>query len=171
MCAQNGAANEYAAFRYFERVYGVCVWLPSTLAEPGVVVASAVPGFGNRLALAEAEEVYRRAGIEPVNLEREYAARGDDFSVAEVPGLSGCRWFHLAEPQPGPALPTVEVDCLNGEIVALGRAHGLPCPVNERLRQIVNAMAAARVPPGSLSAAEILTQLTSGGGDFLSSGR
>ena len=46
VCAQNGVANEYGALRYFERVYGVCVWLPATLAAPGVVVAEGVPGFG-----------------------------------------------------------------------------------------------------------------------------
>ncbi|HXD26072.1 MAG TPA: 2-dehydropantoate 2-reductase N-terminal domain-containing protein [Propionibacteriaceae bacterium] len=46
ICAQNGVANELAALRYFERVYGVCTWLPATLAEPGVIVAEGAPGFG-----------------------------------------------------------------------------------------------------------------------------
>jgi 2-dehydropantoate 2-reductase len=46
MCAQNGVANEFDALRYFEHVYGMCVWLPVSMAEPGVVVAEAVPKFG-----------------------------------------------------------------------------------------------------------------------------
>jgi 2-dehydropantoate 2-reductase len=34
---QNGVANEPAALRYFEHVYGVCVVCPATHVEPGVV--------------------------------------------------------------------------------------------------------------------------------------
>jgi 2-dehydropantoate 2-reductase len=36
-CFQNGVANERAAARYFERVYGVVVMCPATHMEPGVV--------------------------------------------------------------------------------------------------------------------------------------
>jgi 2-dehydropantoate 2-reductase len=36
-CFQNGVANEPAAARYFERVYGVVVMCPATHLEPGVV--------------------------------------------------------------------------------------------------------------------------------------
>jgi 2-dehydropantoate 2-reductase len=46
LCAQNGVANERLALRLFERVYGVCVWLPATLLEPGVVVAPGQPYSG-----------------------------------------------------------------------------------------------------------------------------
>jgi len=230
VCAQNGVANEYNALRYFERVYGMCVWLPATLAGPGVVVAEATPGFGildlgrvgslavsggspvdatahvlaqdltdagfaayatpdvlpwkygkllrnlsnaiqaacgrtsspaaaelTKLAVSEGEEVYRAAGVSHVDLKAAYAERGDDFAVAEVPGYrrgGGSTWQSLNR-----GLPEVEADYLNGEIVALGRAHGVPCPVNERLRQVVNAMAASEMPPGSISAEEILAQV------------
>lgn len=42
-CVQNGVANEPAALRRFERVYGVCVMCPASHLEPGVVVASSSP--------------------------------------------------------------------------------------------------------------------------------
>jgi 2-dehydropantoate 2-reductase len=42
-CMQNGVANEPAALRRFDRVYGVCVMCPASHLEPGVVVASSSP--------------------------------------------------------------------------------------------------------------------------------
>jgi 2-dehydropantoate 2-reductase len=44
--AQNGVENERIALRRFPRVYGMCVWLPSTHLEPGVVEAQGVPVSG-----------------------------------------------------------------------------------------------------------------------------
>lgn len=41
VCVQNGIANERAALRRFERVYGMLVVVPGTHLEPGVVVLSA----------------------------------------------------------------------------------------------------------------------------------
>lgn len=45
-CAQNGVANEDAALRHFSHVYGVCVNIPATHLEPGVVEAPATPVSG-----------------------------------------------------------------------------------------------------------------------------
>jgi 2-dehydropantoate 2-reductase len=39
VCAQNGVANERMALRRFEAVYGLCVQLPATFLEPGVVLS------------------------------------------------------------------------------------------------------------------------------------
>ena len=46
-CVQNGVANEPAAARYFDQVYGVVVMCPSTHLEPGVVAvhSAGVPGL------------------------------------------------------------------------------------------------------------------------------
>ncbi|WP_422738298.1 ketopantoate reductase family protein [Micromonospora sp. WMMD729] len=44
--AQNGVANERAALRLFADVHPVCVWLPATHLEPGVVVANGYPHPG-----------------------------------------------------------------------------------------------------------------------------
>jgi 2-dehydropantoate 2-reductase len=46
VCVQNGVANEPAALRLFDDVYGVCVVLPALHLEPGVVEASAAPVTG-----------------------------------------------------------------------------------------------------------------------------
>ncbi|MBO0869244.1 MAG: 2-dehydropantoate 2-reductase [Micromonosporaceae bacterium] len=42
-CLQNAVANEPAALRYFARVYGICVMLPASHLEPGVVVQNCAP--------------------------------------------------------------------------------------------------------------------------------
>ncbi|MFI6601737.1 ketopantoate reductase family protein [Nonomuraea sp. NPDC050536] len=46
VCAQNGVANERTVLRRFERVYGMCVWLPAQHLEPGVVAAHGYPRLG-----------------------------------------------------------------------------------------------------------------------------
>jgi 2-dehydropantoate 2-reductase len=46
-CAQNGVEGERLALRRFPRVYGVCVMLPGTHLEPGVVLASGSPYPGS----------------------------------------------------------------------------------------------------------------------------
>ena len=43
VCATNGLATEVAALRLFARTYAVCVMLPATHLEPGVVVAGCHP--------------------------------------------------------------------------------------------------------------------------------
>jgi 2-dehydropantoate 2-reductase len=46
VCAQNAVENERLALRRFSHVYGICVWLPSTYLEPGVVSAPCEPLTG-----------------------------------------------------------------------------------------------------------------------------
>ncbi len=46
VCLQNGVANERAALRLFERVYGVVVMCPTTHLKPGVVDACSAPVTG-----------------------------------------------------------------------------------------------------------------------------
>ncbi len=43
VCAQNGVANERAALRVFENVYGLLLMMPATHMEPGVVSAFGMP--------------------------------------------------------------------------------------------------------------------------------
>ncbi|WIB64215.1 2-dehydropantoate 2-reductase N-terminal domain-containing protein [Curtobacterium sp. MCBD17_040] len=44
--ALNGVESERIALRYFERVYGVCVWLPAVSLDPAEVVVSIAPTIG-----------------------------------------------------------------------------------------------------------------------------
>jgi 2-dehydropantoate 2-reductase len=46
VCAQNGVENERLALRRFHRVYGVCVMLPATHLEPGLVESQGHPHPG-----------------------------------------------------------------------------------------------------------------------------
>ncbi|WAZ24886.1 ketopantoate reductase family protein [Streptomyces cinnabarinus] len=46
LCAQNGVEGPRLALRVFRRVYGVCVWLPATFLEPGVISAPCIPLTG-----------------------------------------------------------------------------------------------------------------------------
>ena len=42
-CAQNGVENERLAARLFEHVLGICVMMPASIPEPGVVEANGAP--------------------------------------------------------------------------------------------------------------------------------
>ncbi|MFE3591752.1 ketopantoate reductase family protein [Streptomyces niveus] len=46
VCAQNGVESERLALRRFRHVYAMCVWLPATHVEPGVVSAGCTPYTG-----------------------------------------------------------------------------------------------------------------------------
>lgn len=46
VCAQNGVEGERLALRWFRRVVGVCVFLPATHLEPGVVSSEGAPVSG-----------------------------------------------------------------------------------------------------------------------------
>ncbi len=49
-----------------------------------------------------------------------------------------------------------EVDFLNGEVVLLGRLHGVPTPFNTALQHVLGAAALAAEPPGSRDVTEVL---------------
>ncbi|MET8298290.1 2-dehydropantoate 2-reductase N-terminal domain-containing protein [Streptomyces sp. NPDC005180] len=215
LCAQNGVESERLALRRFARVYGVCVWLPATFLEPGVVTALCTPltgilhlgraaggaderiraiaadlgkaGFeapvvedvmrwkhakllsnlGNaiqattgpephpakaallRRAVREAEAAFAAAGIAYASDAEQAAAR--DGKVEQPAGVrGGSSWQSLAR-----GTGSVEADYLNGEIVLLGRLHGVPTPVNDVLRHAANIFAREGLPPGSMSVADL----------------
>jgi 2-dehydropantoate 2-reductase len=224
-CAQNGVANEEAALRCFSRVYGVCVNVPATHLEPGVVEASGSPVSGvlqvgrypasapddlaravaadlqrggltssvradvmawkrakllsnlaNALQVlcsggvrrrpasdgalgevvsrmrAEAEESFAAAGWTVADRST-YQAGASGFKIVPTggkPRAGGSTWQSVER-----GLPTVETDYLNGEVVLLGRLHGVPTPVNAavqaRMREITRGARAPRtVEPADL---------------------
>jgi 2-dehydropantoate 2-reductase len=53
----------------------------------------------------------------------------------------------------------VEVDHLNGEVVLLGRLHGVPTPANALVQRLVNEAARERQPPGLRDETELLRLL------------
>ncbi|MBT0772189.1 2-dehydropantoate 2-reductase [Kineosporia sp. J2-2] len=104
------------------------------------------------LLVAEARAVFAAAGVEVAT------ASPGHLVVEPVPGhVAG----HLSTWQSFARGASSEVDHLNGEIVRLGRRHGVPTPVNERLQRLLGAQAAAGLPPGVNTIDDVLADETS----------
>jgi 2-dehydropantoate 2-reductase len=111
----------------------------------------------DELGRAEGEACLGAAGIPFVPAEEDAARRGDLVRMGEIGGRprgGGSSWQSLAR-----GTGSVEADYLNGEIVLLGRLHGVPTPVNELLQRVANELARDRRPPASLSEEELLAAL------------
>jgi 2-dehydropantoate 2-reductase len=109
-------------------------------------------------AQEEGREVLRAAGI--------------DFEADDVSDVSG-RWQRLgvrAEDRPGSSTwqslqrrtGAVETDYLNGEIVLLGRLHGVATPINEALCRLADRAARAGGGPRALSARDVRREIGDG---------
>jgi 2-dehydropantoate 2-reductase len=110
------------------------------------------------MARREGEACLRAAGIDFASAEEDRRRRGDLVRVLPVHGSvrgGGSSWQSLAR-----GVGTIEADYLNGEIVLLGRLHGVPTPVNEALQHLANRLAAARRAPGSLSPDQLPPEVT-----------
>ncbi|HVM67821.1 MAG TPA: 2-dehydropantoate 2-reductase [Acidimicrobiales bacterium] len=97
------------------------------------------------------------AGIGFASDEEDRARRADLVTIGAVGGEphgGGSSWQSVAR-----GLGSIETDYLNGEIVLLGRLHGVPTPANDALQQAAAAHARARKPPGRMSQEEFLRRL------------
>jgi 2-dehydropantoate 2-reductase len=224
LCAQNGVASERLALRRFRQVYGVCVWMPATHLEPGLIEAQGTPrtgllpvgrypsgtdetarqvsadltassflspvsenvmrwkygklltNLGNAVeavcgsaqaqgtsadtiselrtrARDEGRAVLAAAGIDPASPSEQAELRGDQVQIAPANGArrgGGSSWQSLTR-----GTGSIEADYLNGEIVLLGREHGVPTPVNELLQRLANQFARDRRAPGSITDGEL----------------
>jgi 2-dehydropantoate 2-reductase len=74
--------------------------------------------------------------------------------TAADPSRGGSSWQSLVK-----GSGSIEADYLNGEIMLLGRLHGIPTPVNETLCRVANEFARERRAPGSLTAAQLIAQI------------
>lgn len=98
------------------------------------------------------------AGIPYISDEEEAVRRGDLLRMQPVAGQTrpgGSTWQSLHRKS-----RNLEVDYLNGEIVLLGRLHGIPTPVNALLQRLANQMAREGKQPGSMAAEEVLAMLS-----------
>jgi 2-dehydropantoate 2-reductase len=218
VCAQNGVANEPAVLRRFAHTLGLCVMLPSTHLEPGVVVQKCHPTPGildlgrfpdgtGEVAEAVAADL-RAAGFESVPRPDIMAWKhrkllvniaGDVRSLCrsgpeadELARLSGAEGEEALAVAGGavvtgaadderrgdvlqlrPDLPpdgnslaqslarglATEVDYRAGEVVLLGRLHGVPTPANELVVGIAHDLARRGEAPGGVDAADLLARL------------
>jgi 2-dehydropantoate 2-reductase len=117
-------------------------------------------------AHAEAVACYRAAAIDWVP-DVDYSARRAALpSPRPVGGAArdgGSSWQSLAR-----GTGRIEAAYLNGEIVLLGRLHGVATPVNQLLQRVAARMARDHIPPGSMTEAELITEL-GGAGEAVSS--
>ncbi|MCO5996420.1 ketopantoate reductase family protein [Actinoallomurus rhizosphaericola] len=104
-----------------------------------------------RLARDEGEACLRAAGIDVLG------GGGLPFQTRPIRGRErggGSSYQSLRR-----GTGTIEADYLNGEIVLLGREHGVPTPVNDLLRRLANRMAHEGLQPGLMTPEEFLAAL------------
>jgi 2-dehydropantoate 2-reductase len=117
--------------------------------------AAGEAAFGSDLykaAKAEGEAVLMAAGIR-------YGAGADDerrkrlMQMQPIPGVArvGSSTTQSLARNTG----SIETDALNGEIVLLGRLHGVPVPVNAGLCRLGQLLVAERRAPGSMSLGDV----------------
>ena len=107
--------------------------------------------------MEEGAAVLAAAGIDPVSGDEDRERRGELLRMKPIEGVrreGGSSWQSLARGQ-----GTIEADYLNGEIVLLGRLHGVPTPVNEVLQSLARELAATGAPPDSVDPDDIRRRL------------
>jgi 2-dehydropantoate 2-reductase len=118
-------------------------------------------GFGGRLGemvRSEGEAVLAAAGITVISAEDDLARRGDALKIQPVgdePHRSGGSSWQSLQRGTG----TIETDYLTGEIVLLGRLHGVPTPANSALQNLAAEMARTGEPPASRTVDEVLASI------------
>jgi 2-dehydropantoate 2-reductase len=216
VCATNGVATEREALRRFAATYALCVMLPSTHLEPGVVVAKSYPtpgildigrfpsgsddvasaisadlrsaGFQSQprpnimawkhrkllmnlgngvdaacrpgpeadrladLAVAEGEAALAAAGIAVASAEEDRERRADHLRQrADLSPAGGSTWQSVTRGN-----GSTEIDYLAGEVVLLGRLHGVPIPACEAIQRATARLARDGGEARSLDAADLL---------------
>ena len=109
------------------------------------------------MVLAEGEAVLDAAGLEAATAQEDLARRADLLQRGQIAGRTrpgGSSWQSLRR-----GTGDIETDYLNGEIVLLGRIHGVPTPANALLQRLARELAATGAAPGVIPAATILERL------------
>lgn len=106
-----------------------------------------------RATRQEALACYKAAGIAfvPEDDMRERVQK--EITMGRIEGhprSGGSTWQSLVRGQ-----SAIEVDYLNGEIVLLGKLHGVPTPYNQLLQRVANDMARTGKKPGSVTMEEL----------------
>jgi len=101
----------------------------------------------------EAQDCYRAAGIEWTDDEAYGARKSNSVQMVKVDGEEHrpSAWQSVAR-QTG----SIEADFFNGEIVLLGRMHGVRTPANHLLQRLANRLVSQKEEPGSWSLERIM---------------
>ncbi|MFI0509997.1 2-dehydropantoate 2-reductase [Streptomyces canus] len=122
-------------------------------AVTGPVESEAALALVDRVR-TEGRAVLDAAKIACASAEEQRALRGDKVTLRPLDGAprgGGSSWQSLTR-----GTGTVEADYLNGEIVLLGRLHGVPTPLNELLQRLATTYARERRQAGSMPVAELV---------------
>jgi 2-dehydropantoate 2-reductase len=114
-----------------------------------------------RRVRAEGETCLAAAGIDVATEEEFRERRADLITMKPIEGAPLRRsssWQSLAR-----GAGTIETDYLNGEIVLLGRLHGVPTPANALLQRLAREVVTAAGRPGSHTASSLLAELGTAG--------
>jgi 2-dehydropantoate 2-reductase len=113
-----------------------------------------------RRARQEAVACFEAAGTSFTSRDEDLARRGDRLQIRPVAGRprsGSSSWQSVAR-----GTGSVETDLLNGEVVLLGRLHGVPTPVNAALQRLAHEVARGRLEPASVPEPVILADLAGG---------
>ena len=105
----------------------------------------------------EGSACLRAAAIDFASDEEDAERRRDVLRLAPVAGRErggGSTWQSLTR-----GAASIETDYLNGEIVLLGRLHGVPTPVNALLCELAREAVRRGARPGDVSPADVLARL------------
>ena len=121
--------------------------------------ACGMAGRGARVTAAAIEEghrVYQAAGIrweQPPDRVAHYKERAVSMQF-DIPSgdtfVGGSTWQSLMK-----GATTLETDYFNGEILMLGRLHGVPTPTNQFLQQYASRMLRGEIAAGSVTTEEL----------------
>ncbi|RPA06265.1 ketopantoate reductase family protein [Gordonia sp. OPL2] len=109
-----------------------------------------------RRARAEGKAVLDAAGIDVVSDAVDKERRGHHIVRRDTgeDSIGSSTWQSVTR-----GAPNSEIDYLTGEIVLLGRLHGVPTPVNELIQEDTTRLVVDGLEPGSLDPARALERL------------
>jgi len=111
----------------------------------------------SRLLKREALACFAAAGIDCASAEDMRAREEGVYEYVDLPGyprVGGSSWQSIAR-----GTGNIETDYLNGEIVQLGRLHGVPTPANAVCQAVARRMVNERLAPGSIASETILAEI------------
>ena len=112
----------------------------------------------------EALECYKAGGIDCADQDEVSKRRGKILQLGAVDGKErggGSSWQSIVR-----GTGSIEADYLNGEIVLLGKLHGVATPANRVLQQLANRLAKEGGRQGSYTLDEIRQRIRSAGGEL-----
>jgi 2-dehydropantoate 2-reductase len=109
------------------------------------------------LLRAEAEAVYAAAGIAWWDVGAADPRRDQLMQYRPVPGVERSGGSTLQSLERGAG--SIETDYLNGEVVLLGRLHGVPVPANTYFTALAARMVREKLKPGAISVAQAEKEL------------